>query len=51
MIGNASIECSHADIEAAWTSLEGTTVKVTLSRDPLRRFDRSRQVPAPIGVS
>ena len=51
MIGNASIECSHADIEEAWTRLEGTAVKVTLSRGPLRRFDRSRQVPAPIGVS
>ena len=48
MIGNASIESPHADLEEAWISVESEVLKVKLSRGPLMKFEQSRQVPAPI---
>jgi aminomethyltransferase len=48
MIGNASMESRHTDIESAWTKLDGKVIPVTLSSPPLLKFERARQVPAPI---
>lgn len=47
-IGNASIECPYADLEEVWTVVENEKLTVKLSRGPLRRYKRSKQVPAPI---
>jgi len=48
MIGNASLESRYAAIKDAWTILVGDTLSVRLSRGPLRSFERSKKVPAPI---
>jgi aminomethyltransferase len=48
MIGNASIEQDYSEEKEVWTWLEGDSVKVELSRGPLRSFARSKQVPAPL---
>jgi aminomethyltransferase len=48
VIGNASIDSRHAGIESTWTELEGEAVQVMLSCPPLLKFERARQVPAPI---
>jgi aminomethyltransferase len=47
-IGNASIRSEHADLEKAWVTIEGTRVKMTLSRGPLISLQRRNQVPAPV---
>jgi aminomethyltransferase len=47
-IGNASIEHPYTGLEEVWTVVESEKLTVKLSRGPLRRFERSRQVPAPI---
>ncbi len=47
-IGNASIELPFDDSTEVWTKLENEPVRVRLSRGPLRRFERYRQVPAPV---
>ncbi len=48
MIGNASIESAHADVEEAWISLNGNQVRLNLSQGPLVSLHRRNQVPAPI---
>jgi len=48
MIGNASIESPHADLERCWLNLDGRGVPVTLSDPPLLKPGRARQVPATI---
>lgn len=48
VIGNASIDSRHAGIESTWTELDGEAVQVMLSCPPLLKFERARQVPAPI---
>ena len=48
MIGNASLQSEHAGIESAWTELDGKPVPVKLSNPPLLKFERARQIPAPI---
>jgi aminomethyltransferase len=48
MIGNASLQSEHAGIDSAWTELDGKPAPVKLSNPPLLKFERARQVPAPI---
>ncbi len=48
MIGNASIENRYAAIKNAWMILDGDTLMVRLSCGPLRSFERSKKMPAPI---
>lgn len=48
MIGNVSLESRYAEIESAWVEIDGKAVSVALSRQALLKFDRARQVPAPI---
>ncbi len=48
MIGNVSMESRFTDIESAWTELDGKAIPVTLSSPPLLKFERARQVPAPL---
>ena len=37
-----------AGIESTWAELDGEVVQVMLSCPPLLKFERARQVPAPI---
>ncbi len=48
MIGNASIESEHAELDAAWIPINGERLKMNLSRGPLITFERRNQVPAPL---
>ena len=50
MIGNASIRSKYAEIEDAWVRANGKCLKVKLSRGPLLKLERRKQVPAPIDV-
>lgn len=47
-IGNASIESRFAQIDAAWIEVDEEIVPVMLSKPPLLKLKRSRQMPAPI---
>ena len=48
VIGNASIESRHADIETAWLEKDGTRIQVNLSQGPLVNLERRNQFPAPL---
>ncbi len=48
MIGNASIQSEHAELDDAWISLSGRRIRMKLSRGPLMTLERRNQVPAPI---
>ncbi len=48
MIGNASIESEHAELDDAWIPINGERLKMNLSRGPLVNFERRNQVPAPM---
>ena len=50
MIGNASVKSRYAATDNARAMVEGAELEVRLSRGPLRKFDRSKQVPAPTHV-
>ena len=47
MIGNASINSEHAELEYAWITLAGKRLQVQLSRGPLLTLERRNKVPAP----
>lgn len=49
-IGNASIRSEYAEIEDAWVRANGKCLKVKLSRGPLLKLERRKQMPAPIDV-
>ena len=48
MIGNASMKDRYANVESAWTELDGEAVTAALSNPPLLKLERARQVPAPL---
>ena len=48
MIGNASIQSRHAGLQEVWTTREEGSRRLRLSSGPLRRFKRSKEVPAPV---
>ncbi len=48
MIGNASINTEHANLEDVWIQVDGSRRKTQLRRGPLVSLNRRSQVPAPI---
>lgn len=48
MIGNASMDSRYPDLERVTVKLVGCSFNVELSDGPHRRFDRARQMPAPL---
>ena len=48
MIGNASMNSEHAELEQGWITLDGKRLELNLSRGPLISLDRRNQVPVPI---
>jgi aminomethyltransferase len=48
MIGSASVKSRYANVESAWTEMDGEATPVALSISPLLKFERARQVPAPL---
>jgi len=48
VIGNASIQSEHADLETAWIEIGGKYVEVELSAGPLVTLNRRNQAPAPV---
>lgn len=48
MIGNASIQLQYADLEEAWTVIDGERLDVVLKNGPLIDLPRRTQLPAPL---
>ncbi len=51
MIGNASINTEHAELEDVWIQVDGSRRKAKLSRGPLVTLERRNQLPAPISAA
>ncbi len=49
-IGNASIKSEYSVTEAAWISIAGSYVKLTLKRGPLVTLERRNEFPAPTAM-
>jgi aminomethyltransferase len=48
MIGNVSIESRYAELDSAWLEFDGQVAPLMLSKPPLLKLKRARQMPAPL---